>query len=259
VTGGHGRGVDLDLDLAGRAAIVTGAGGGIGRAVAEHLAEAGVSVGVVDVNGGAAGGAASGITASGGRAAAVRADVASPGDAETAVRTVLQAFGRIDILVNCAGIYPFSPALDMTVDEWERVIGVNLTGAFLLSRQVLPIMVERRFGRIINICSGHAYRGGTGHAHYAASKAGLLGLTRALAREMGPYGIRVNAIVPSVTDTAMPRQHHGEDYLHERARGNPAGRIGSPSDIALGVVYLSSRWAEYVNGHALMITGGDLM
>ncbi len=251
--------MSLDLDLAGRVAIVTGAGQGIGRAVAAHLAEGGVAIGAVDIDAHTAGETVSGITAAGGRAIAVRADVASPADVEAAVRTILHDLGRIDILVNCAGIYPLSEALAMTVEEWQRVIGVNLTGAFLCCRQVLPVMVERRFGRIINICSGHAYRGGTGHAHYAASKAGLLGLTRALAQETGPQGIRVNAIVPSVTDTAMPRQHQSEDYLRERARRNPVGRIGSPRDIALGVVYLASRWAEYVNGHALMITGGDLM
>ncbi len=253
------RDVNLDLDLAGRAAIVTGAGGGIGRAIAEHLAEAGVAVGALDVNGRTAEETASGITAAGGRVIAVRADVASPAEVEEAVRTIVRAFERIDILVNCAGIYPLSLAPAMTVEEWQRVIGVNLTGAFLCSQQVLPIMVERRFGRIINICSGHAFRGGTGHAHYAASKAGLLGLTHALAREMGPRGIRVNAISPSVTDTAMPRQHHGEEHLKERAAQNPTGRIGTPRDIALGVVYLASRWAEYVNGHTLLITGGDLM
>ncbi len=251
--------MSLDLDLTGRAAIVTGGGGGIGRAVAEHLAEAGVAIGAVDVNGGTAEDTAAGIRTSGGRSLAVQADVASPPDVEAAVGAVLDSFGRIDILVNCAGIYPLSRVQDMTVEEWERVIGTNLTGAFLCSRRVLPIMVERRFGRIINICSGHAFRGGTGHAHYAASKAGLLGLTRALAKEMGPQGIRVNAIAPSITDTAMPRQHHGEEYLRERAAQNPAGRIGSPRDIALGVVYLASRWAEYVNGHTLLITGGDLM
>ncbi len=253
------RGVNLDLDLAGRTAIVTGAGGGIGRAIAEHLAEAGVAIGAVDRNSRTVDDTASGIAASGGRSIAVRADVASPAEVEEAVRAVVRAFERVDILVNCAGIYPLSRVPDMTVEEWQRVIGTNLTGAFLCSRQVLPLMVERRFGRIINICSGHAFRGGTGHAHYAASKAGLLGLTRALAKEMGPQGIRVNAIAPSITDTAMPRQHHGEEYLRERAAQNPAGRIGSPRDIALGVLYLASRWAEYVNGHTLLITGGDLM
>ncbi len=251
--------MSLDLDLAGRVAIVTGAGQGIGRAVAEHLADAGVAIGAVDINSGAAADTAARIRAAGGQALGIRADVASPADVEAAVRTVRDGLERIDILVNCAGIYPQSAFLTMTPEEWQRVVAVNLTGAYLCCGQVLPTMVDRRFGRIINIVSGHAFRGGTGHAHYAASKAGLLGLTRALAQEMGSYGIRVNAIAPTITDTAMPRQHHSEDYLAERARRNPAGRIGRPEDIALGVVYLASRWADFVNGHTLLITGGDLM
>lgn len=251
--------MSLQLDIEGRVAVITGAGGGIGRCVAEHLAEAGAVVAALDLDLEAARRTLAGLRPAEPHAGAFQVDVASAERTVAVAERILAEQGRIDILVNAAGIYPHDELEAMAPDDWQRVIDVNLTGAYHCCRAVLPAMVARGFGRMINLASGHALGGGVGVAHYAASKSGLLGLTRALARELGPRGIRVNVICPTLTDTSMPRQHLSQAYLDQRAAANPCGRIGRPEDIAMGVVYLSSRWADYVNGHTLLITGGDFM
>lgn len=245
--------------LEGRVAIVTGAGQGIGRAIALGMAREGAAVVVAELN--AIGGAKvrAEIEALGQRAILIATDVSQEESVGAMVERATKEFGRIDILINNAGIYPVSAIEEMTEELWDRVIGTNLVGTFLCSRAVVPGFLKRRYGSIISMASGRALQGAADGAHYAASKGGIIGFTKALALEMAPYGVTVNAICPGVTDTAQPRGHRTEEELYAMAKNVPLGRIGRPEDLVGPAVFLASDAARFVTGQTVVVNGGAIM
>ena len=242
-----------------RVALVTGAGQGIGKAIGLGLANEGAAVVVTDINAANADAVADEIAAAGGQALSLGLDVADEAAVQTTVATALEQFGRLDILVNNAGIYPASPVEEMPEDEWDRVIGVNLTGTFLCSRAVAPHMLAQRSGRIISLASGRALQGARNGAHYAATKAGIIGFSRSLALELSPSGITVNVICPGITDTAQPRGHMAEEDIFAQARAIPLGRIGEPADLVGPAIFLASDAAGFITGQTIVVNGGFIM
>jgi NAD(P)-dependent dehydrogenase (short-subunit alcohol dehydrogenase family) len=242
-----------------RIAIVTGAGQGIGRAIALGLAREGARVAIADVNEESANTVKNEIEASGGRALAIRTDVSNEKSVQAMVEKSLQEFLRVDILVNNAGIFPTSPVEEMSEEDWDRVIGTNLVGVFLCSRAVVPKFLEQGIGRIISITSGRAFQGAKNGAHYAASKAGIIGFSKSLALELAPHGITVNVICPGITDTAQPRGHQTEEQIYAQARRIPLGRIGQPEDLVGPAVFLASDAAAFITGQTILVNGGSIM
>lgn len=243
--------------LADRVAIVTGASRGIGRAAAIRLAAAGAAV-VAAARGDHADGVAGEIRGAGGRAVAVSADVTDPRRIDAMVRTALDEYGRIDVLVNNAGIVRDRLALRMSPADWDAVVATNLTAAFNCARAVLRPMIRQRGGRIVNVGSVVGRMGNPGQANYAASKAGLEGFSRALAREVASRGITVNVVAPGMIDTDMTAK------LDESAQAAmlgqiPMGRLGTTEDVAGAICFLASDEAAYVTGHVLAVNGGMYM
>jgi NAD(P)-dependent dehydrogenase (short-subunit alcohol dehydrogenase family) len=245
--------------LAGRIAIVTGAGQGIGRAIALAMAREGASVVVADINVATAQRVQAEAAQAGGNSLGIATDVASEESVNFLVRRCVGELGGVDILVNNAGIFPRCSVAGMSEELWDRVVGINLTGAFLCGRAVVPEFLRRGRGRIVNISSGLAFQGARFGAHYAASKAGLIGLTKALALELAPYGITANAISPGMTDTALPHSGGSADELLIRAQQIPLGRVAQPEDITGAAVFLASDAAQFITGQVLLVNGGTLM
>lgn len=244
----------------GRVAIVTGAGRGIGRAVAERFAADGAAVAVADLDADTAGEVAGSIGSVGGRAIAVRTDVTNPADAERLAALTLASFGRIDVLVNNAGILRSTRAEDITPEEWHLVVDANLTGAFLCARAAFAALRETGHGRIVNLASMAGRATSTlGGAHYTTAKAGVLGLTRHLAREWARDGITVNAISPGIVDTPMLRDSTDETRRAQVLASIPLGRLAEPSEIAALVCFLASDEAAYITGTNVDIHGGELI
>lgn len=240
-----------------RVAVVTGASRGIGREAARRLAAAGAAV-VAAARGDHAAGVAEEIRATGGRSVAVSADVTDPRRIDAMVRTALDEYGRVDVLVNNAGIVRDQLALRMSPADWDAVVATNLTAAFNCARAVLRPMLRQRGGRIINVGSVVGRMGNAGQANYAASKAGLEGFSRALAREVASRGITVNVVAPGMIDTDMTAG------LDESARAAmlaqiPMGRLGTTRDVAGAICFLASDEAAYVTGHVLAVNGGMYM
>ncbi len=243
--------------LADRVAIVTGASRGIGRAAARRLAAAGAVV-VAAARGDHAEAVAGEIRGAGGRSVAVSADVTDPRRIDAMVRTALDEYGRVDVLVNNAGIVRDRLALRMSAADWDAVLATNLTAAFNCARAVLRPMIRQRGGRIINVGSVVGRMGNPGQANYAASKAGLEGFSRALAREVASRGITVNVVAPGMIDTDMTAE------LDESAQAAmlaqiPMGRLGTTEDVAGAIGFLASDEAAYVTGHVLAVNGGMYM
>ncbi|HEX9119479.1 MAG TPA: 3-oxoacyl-[acyl-carrier-protein] reductase [Terriglobales bacterium] len=248
------RGIRLD----GRVALVTGASQGIGRACALALAEAGAAVALAARNELKLAETADQIRAAGGRAETFKIDLASEDEIKSGVKAAIAKFGKLDILVNNAGITRDQLALRMKRADWDAVITTNLTGAYLCSQQALSSMLRQHWGRIINITSIFGQIGQAGQANYAASKAGLIGLTMALAREMASRNITVNAVAPGYIETAMT-DALAPEQKQTAVKMIPLGRVGTPQDVAAAVRFLASDEASYITGHVLSVNGGMLM
>ena len=245
--------------LDGRAAVVFGGAGGLGSAMARGLAEAGAAVAVADADAGQARRVAEAIGKAGGRARPAAVDVADRGSVERMADEVERALGPVEVLVNCAGVTHRSPAADFPEAEWHRVIAVNLTGVFHGCQVLGRRMLARQSGRIVNIASIAGQIGLTGPVAYAASKGGVVMLTRALAVEWAPLGVRVNAIAPSWFESNIGDLIHREPGYAERAmRRVPAGRMGTPDELIGAVLYLASDASSMVTGHILAVDGGTL-
>lgn len=243
-----------------RTAIVTGGGSGIGLAIAERLAADGLAVAVFDQDGSSAGAAAAAIRNGGGRAVGLEVDVTDRDRIEVAIGEVRSALGSSTVLVNNAGIEGFGKFLDISIETWERTIEVNLTGTFNCCQAVVPDMVAARWGRIVNISSSSAQGGQAMMTHYVASKAGVIGFTKALALELGPRGITVNTIPPGFIDTPMLRAAEKNGRLGEgvefHAARTPVRRAGLPEDIAATCSFLVSDGAAYITGQIIGVNGG---
>lgn len=243
-----------------RTAIVTGGASGIGLACAQRLARDGATVAVLDLDGAAADAAAKGIEAAGGTAVGVAADVTDRPGVEAAVADVAERLGPPTILVNNAGLQGFTPFLKIPVELWQRILDVNLTGTFHCCQVVLPHMLDAGWGRIVNISSSSAQGGQQMMTHYVASKAGVIGFTKALALEFAPKGITVNTIPPGFIDTPMLRDSEAKGLLGPGVDAaiatTPVRRIGTPDDIAAACAYLASEEASYVTGQVIGVNGG---
>ncbi len=244
-------------DFANRVVIVTGASRGLGRAAAERFHERGASVAVNARGADRADELAKSI---GERALAVPGDVAAPGVAEEIVQRTLDRFGRVDVLVNNAAFARSTRFPDLTAEEWRQALEVNMTAPFLMTKAVLPAMKAQGYGRIINISSSAGRMVSTlGGAHYTASKTGLLGLTRAAAKELGKFGITVNAVCPGMIDTELTRENASDDLLQHLAASYPVPRLGTPREVADLICFAASEAAGYITGASFDINGGDLM
>jgi 3-oxoacyl-[acyl-carrier protein] reductase len=243
------------MDLAGKTAVVTGAARGIGREIAGRLADAGAALAMVDVVEESVVQAAAEVARGGNAARGYRCDVSSFDDAAELGNRIVADFGRVDVLVNNAGITRDKLLLRMTADDWGQVIAVNLTGAFNVTKALAPAMLKQRGGSIVNIASVVGQMGNAGQANYAASKAGLIGLTKSLAKEFAARGVRVNAIAPGFIRTAMT-DALAEDVQNQMKQAIPLGRFGEPADVADVVLFLASDLAGYVTGQVINCDGG---
>ena len=246
------------MTLSGRVALITGASQGIGRACALKLAASGATVAVAARNQEKLTELVEQIQGSGGKAFAFAVDVTDEEQVKTAFKAVLGQFGKFDILVNNAGITRDQLVMRMKRADWDSVLNTNLTSAYLCIQQVIGSMLKQRWGRIINIASVFGQMGQAGQANYAASKAGLIGLTMAIAREVGSRSITCNAVAPGFIETAMT-SGFSDDFRQNALKAIPLGRVGTPEDVASAVAFLASDEASYITGHVLSVNGGMLM
>ena len=249
------------MQCVGKIVLVTGAQQGIGRAMAVEFAAAGADIAVNWLDDqDAAEQVANQVRGCGRRATLVKADVAQIEQARSMVSAAQEALGPIDVLVNNAGVFPRVPFLEMTENDWDYVLDVNLKGSCFCAQSVAKAMVSAgRPGVIINLTSGAAFRSSPRGVHYVASKGGVLSMTRAMALELAPYRIRVNAIAPGLTDTAQPRYGSSEAELADMARAIPLGRMARPEDIARAAIFLASDSAGFVTGQTLHVNGGSYL
>ena len=247
------------MRLQGKVAVVTGGAQGIGRAIALGLGREGAKVVIADLQADKAKSVAAELQALGTEALAIEVNVASESSVKQLASETFSRFGRVDVLVNDAGIYLKAPVVEITEENWDRTINVNLGGNFLCCRAFIPSMRKQKGGRIISVASGIAHYGAKEFAPYAASKAAIIGFVKSLAREVGHDGITVNALCPGAANTAMPRTHRSEEELMQRLRSNPLGHVLEPEDFVGPVVFLASDAASYITGQSINVNCGSYM
>lgn len=247
------------MRLQNKVAVVTGGAQGIGRAVCLGMGREGAKVVVADLQTEKSKNVAAEVQALGSEALAVEANVASETSVKRLAEETFRRFGRVDILVNDAGIYLKAPVVSKSEDDWDKTINVNLGGNFLCARAFVPAMRQQKSGRIIGIASSIGLTGAREFADYAASKAAIIGFVKALARELGPDGITVNAICPGSANTEMPRRHRSEDEVMARLHSTPLPHVIEPEDIAGPILFLASDAASYITGQAYVVNCGTFM
>ena len=250
------------FDLEGRVAVITGGGKGIGKVYAQEFARVGAKVVAADIDGEAAEAVAQGIVRANGEAIGLQTDVAEEVSANAMAKAALDRFGAIDILVNNASLMSVLPRrswLEIPIDEWDRVMAVNLRGLFLCARAVVPVMRERKRGKIVNISSSRVWDGTPNRLHYTTSKAGVIGFTRALARELGEFNITVNAVTPGMTLSETQLATTSNNYVATRAGGRALGRDQYPEDLVGTVMFLSSAASDFITGQTINVDGGKAM
>ena len=245
----------ISIDLGGQVALVTGAARGLGRTIAASLAGAGAKVACVDVDAEGLSETVSLIEAAGGTAVPIAGDVTDSTRVAEIVAEVTGKWDALDVMVNNAGITRDGLIVRMKDDQWDSVIAINLRGTFLFTRAAAKVMMKRRRGRIINIASVSGLMGNPGQSNYSASKAGVIGLTRTVARELAPRNVTVNAVAPGFIATEMTAKL-GEEILTEVRKQIPLGRLGEPRDVADAVLFLASEAAGFITGHVLTVDGG---
>ena len=247
------------MKLKGKVAIVTGSGQGIGKGIALELAREGAKIIISDINQETINKTVDEMKSSGAEVLGVKADVSKAEEINQMVKTVIEKFGRVDVLVNNAGIYPFKLLTEMSGEDWDKVLNVNLKGVFNCTKGVLPEMIKQKGGSIVNIASiAGAVVGYINLAHYSASKGGVLGFTRSAALELSQYGIRVNAIAPGAIETPGTKIM-GEDALKQFSQMIPLKRLGKPEDIGKAVVFLASEDSSYITGQMIVVDGGHTL
>lgn len=247
------------MRLKNKVAVITGGAQGIGRAIAQGMAREGANVVVADLQLEKARSVADEVKTLGGETLAVGVDVAEESSVQHLAEVTFANFGRIDILVNDAGIYLKSSVVDMSEADWDRTLDINLGGNFLCCRAFVPSMRAQKSGRIISMASGIGHYGMKQFSHYAASKAAIIGFVKSLARELGPDGITVNAICPGSANTAMPRGHRSEEEVMQRLHSTPLPHVLEPEDVAGPILFLASDAAAYITGQSYNINCGTYM
>ena len=250
------------FDLTGRVVIVTGGGKGIGKVYAREFAKAGAKVVAVDIDGDAAMAVADEINRGGGQALGMRTDVSDEASTNEMATTAKECFGTISVLINNASLMSVLPRrnwLEIPVEEWDRVMAVNLRGIFLCCRAIFPIMREEKYGKIVNISSSRVWEGIPNRLHYTTSKAGVIGLTRALCREVGEHGVTVNAVTPGYTLSESQEATSTSNYLAVQSEGRALGRSQYPEDLVGAVMFLASAASDYMTGQTLNVDGGKSM
>jgi 3-oxoacyl-[acyl-carrier protein] reductase len=246
------------MDLREQVVLVTGGARGIGRAIAEGFASRGASIALADISAESASEAAHELSSLGVRTKAVKLDVSKSAEVESAFAEILSEFGQIDVLINNAGITRDGLLLRMKEEDWDAVININLKGVFLCTKEAVKLMVKRKYGRIVNIASVVAFMGNPGQSNYSASKAGIVGLTKTVAREYASRGITVNAVAPGFISTAMT-DALTENVRQEMLKSIPAGKFGSVDDVANAVIFLASPETGYITGQVIHVNGGMYM
>jgi 3-oxoacyl-[acyl-carrier protein] reductase len=248
----------VQMDFKGQAALVTGGARGIGRSIAEGLARRGADLVIADVSLDSAESAARELSALGVRAVALKLDVSRSEEVMSAFAKIASDFGRLDVVINNAGITRDGLILRMKEEDWDAVINVNLKGVFLCSKEAVKVMVKQKYGRIVNIASVVAFMGNPGQANYSASKAGIVGLTKTTAREYASRGITVNAVAPGFIATAMT-DALAETVRQEMLKSIPTGAFGTAEDVANAVLFLASPASGYITGQVVHVNGGMYM
>ncbi len=254
--------VNERFDLAGRSVVITGGGKGIGKVYAQEFAKAGARVVAADIDAGAAKAVAETLTGAGFEAIGLGVDIASEEATHAMAQTALDRFGAIDVLINNASLMSVLARrswLEIPIEEWDRVMAVNLRGMFLSCRAAFPAMKAQKRGKIVNISSSRVWEGAPNRLHYTTSKAGVIGFTRALAREVGEFGITVNAVTPGMTQSETQVASSSGNYLATRLAGRAIERVQVPGDLVGTVMFLSSSASDFMTGQTLNVDGGKSM
>jgi 3-oxoacyl-[acyl-carrier protein] reductase len=250
------------FDLSGRTVIITGGGKGIGKVYAQEFAKAGARVVAADIDEAAAKAVAAELVAGGLEALGMGVDIADEQSVASMTKAAHDRFGAIDVLINNASMMSVLPRrswLEIPVDEWDRVMAVNLRGMFLCCRAVFPAMKAQQRGKIVNISSSRFFEGSPNRLHYTTSKAGVIGFTRALAREVGEFGVTVNAVAPGLTASDTQVSSTSGNYLAARSSGRAIDRVQTPDDLVGAVMFLSSPASDFMTGQTLLVDGGKMM